>query len=763
MKKGKKILNPLIKMNNKKNFYLLSLKVANALKNKFYEEDTPYIFDELQSINEEMYQNFKEICSRQIEYEKELFNTFNEKNDEILRSLNSINVSKDSTIYLRCYSKEWTKPEPIPFIPTTHWEDKEELVVDSQTSVVLKNMVQKGNERMYKINLDINSKTSEYKKFEMICNSYDNNSNYSKGEIDIIKNKKMDIMENIIMATNIKLICEVQINEISKYLGNNGPKVERQHVFKPKKIINPTICDYCKEKLWGKAYTCQLCTFSCHIKCEIKVPLECNGVKTKRKSLRINCSQLSDGKHNISSPFIKTSKPFNGVNNITKIKEEDEENESGISDDERVKSELGETSEKALTKYTEKGEISKSALNKNLETPDDKITNPFSFNIKELLWYIDNNEFPSITADSLVDMPTISELIKKNSTIADDIEILQLRQQRHSLDSSSDSNELKNDNNNNKIRKSLTMNSIDNVIYNNISPSSSQYYNAHTGSSTVDSSDGFRNSLNGNNIGDNNIRNNEVDGNESISIIETNEISPSISNDIITEDENDITSNGISNDNSMENTSSDEIYEEVPMKEMNNLEIYKLNPDVRLNQISNNTSTYQFPKSKSLPMLYSSFDSDEEEEENEERKEKMAIERRNSYLREKFYLKNNINRPHDENFIKMIAMYDYQRQSDDELDLSSNEEVTLIIPDDGSGWAMVSSNKGCGLVPANYLMECAKVIKDYIPNENEPDKLQVKLGDVLLIIEKDNGSGYTRARIKDKEGLIPSTLIEPIS
>jgi len=85
-------------------------------------------------------------------------------------------------------------------------------------------------------------------------------------------------------------------------------------------------------------------------------------------------------------------------------------------------------------------------------------------------------------------MPTISELIKKNSTIADDIEILQLRQQRHSLDSSSDSNELKNDNNNNKIRKSLTMNSIDNVIYNNISPSSSQYYNAHTGSSTVDSS-----------------------------------------------------------------------------------------------------------------------------------------------------------------------------------------------------------------------------------------------------------------------------------
>jgi len=333
-KKGKKILNPLIKMNNKKNFYVLSLKVANALRNKFYDEDTPYVFDELQAINEDMYQSFKEICSRQIEYEKDLYNICNENNDEILRSLNSINVSKDSEIYLRCYSKEWTKPEVLKFVPTSHWVDKEELVVDSQTSIVLKNMIQKGQERMLKIDLDINSKTSEYKKFEMICNSYDSNSNYSKGEIDIIKNKKTDIMQNIIMAGNIKLICEVQINEISKYLGGgggNGSKPERQHMFKAKKIINPTICDYCKEKLWGKAYICKLCTFSCHIKCELKVPLECNGVKTKRKSLRINCSQLSGGNQSISSPFIKMAKPF-GLGNITKIKEEEEE-DIGISDD----------------------------------------------------------------------------------------------------------------------------------------------------------------------------------------------------------------------------------------------------------------------------------------------------------------------------------------------------------------------------------------------------------------------------------------------
>jgi len=44
-------------------------------------------------------------------------------------------------------------------------------------------------------------------------------------------------------------------------------------------------------------------------------------------------------------------------------------------------------------------------------------------------------------------------------------------------------------------------------------------------------------------------------------------------------------------------------------------------------------------------------------------------------------------------------------------------------------------------------MECAKVIKDYSPEENEKDKIKVSAGDVLLILEKDDGSGFTKVRI----------------
>jgi len=44
-------------------------------------------------------------------------------------------------------------------------------------------------------------------------------------------------------------------------------------------------------------------------------------------------------------------------------------------------------------------------------------------------------------------------------------------------------------------------------------------------------------------------------------------------------------------------------------------------------------------------------------------------------------------------------------------------------------------------------MECAQVIKDFTPEEDEEDKIKVKSGDVLLVLEKDDGSGYTRVSI----------------
>ncbi|OMH81246.1 Protein BZZ1 [Zancudomyces culisetae] len=52
------------------------------------------------------------------------------------------------------------------------------------------------------------------------------------------------------------------------------------HKFVKTTFSLPTTCGYCAESIWGlssKGAKCEDCSYSCHLKCEIKVPADCTG------------------------------------------------------------------------------------------------------------------------------------------------------------------------------------------------------------------------------------------------------------------------------------------------------------------------------------------------------------------------------------------------------------------------------------------------------------------------------------------------------
>ena len=58
----------------------------------------------------------------------------------------------------------------------------------------------------------------------------------------------------------------------------------QSHNFKSTTFKIPTNCDFCYERIWGltsKGFTCTDCGYSCHSKCEMKVPAACPGVLDK--------------------------------------------------------------------------------------------------------------------------------------------------------------------------------------------------------------------------------------------------------------------------------------------------------------------------------------------------------------------------------------------------------------------------------------------------------------------------------------------------
>jgi hypothetical protein len=57
-----------------------------------------------------------------------------------------------------------------------------------------------------------------------------------------------------------------------------------QHQFKSAYFAIPTSCDFCQQTIWGlgsmnKGVSCKECSYNAHVKCEMKIPPLCTGVK----------------------------------------------------------------------------------------------------------------------------------------------------------------------------------------------------------------------------------------------------------------------------------------------------------------------------------------------------------------------------------------------------------------------------------------------------------------------------------------------------
>ncbi|ODQ46551.1 hypothetical protein PICMEDRAFT_16415 [Pichia membranifaciens NRRL Y-2026] len=125
------------------------------------------------------------------------------------------------------------------------------------------------------------------------------------------------------------------------------------------------------------------------------------------------------------------------------------------------------------------------------------------------------------------------------------------------------------------------------------------------------------------------------------------------------------------------------------------------------------------------------------------------------------------------------ALYAYEVTGDDELPMASGETFTVVELDDGSGWTCVSNSSGSeGLVPTSYLkieehrqqkkqgpkvsprknarlVKKMKILYDY--EAQGDDELTVNAGDIVVILNEDDGSGWTEGEIDGYTGLFPTS------
>ena len=93
------------------------------------------------------------------------------------------------------------------------------------------------------------------------------------------------IQESMHEVERQKVSAEVEVSTITA-AGGDWSIGARNHDFKSQTFKIPTNCDLCGDRIWGlsaKGFDCIDCGYTCHSKCELKVPADCPGEQTKEQ------------------------------------------------------------------------------------------------------------------------------------------------------------------------------------------------------------------------------------------------------------------------------------------------------------------------------------------------------------------------------------------------------------------------------------------------------------------------------------------------
>ncbi|ORX84555.1 hypothetical protein BCR32DRAFT_291272 [Anaeromyces robustus] len=303
--KSKKLLDQsIIDMNNKKNIYVLSIKVSNAYNEKLTNVENKNILDNMQALHESIVEYYKSICNEYLENENDLCQTIESCNDEVVESNNQINIPSDIALYIQYNKKEWKQPEVKTFAPIPLWETQDNIYKNDNNAVTfLRNTSLKLQQNLSTVKDDIVAKNKELDGLNNVYQSY--KATPSFGDPDEIYQKIIDTKKEIAVLQLEELKCEVQINAITEAIGSDEMLVV-PHNFKSKNFIKQTVCSFCNESLWRKGLSCKECNYVCHIKCELNVPPNCTKQKLP-KSKRSNSTSVSNPSSERSSTYIASS------------------------------------------------------------------------------------------------------------------------------------------------------------------------------------------------------------------------------------------------------------------------------------------------------------------------------------------------------------------------------------------------------------------------------------------------------------------------
>jgi hypothetical protein len=206
----------------------------------------------------------------------------------------------DSMMFVRHNAGEWQEPPDFQFEPSPVWLDDGNLATDEQAVVFLRNVLMKTKGSLSEQKRNLENKRMEVNNAKLVRQRIRDGQD-KRDEVDIVR-AIFSVQEAMHEIERQKISAEVEISTITSVVGDVSIGA-RNHNFKSQTFKIPTNCDLCGDRIWGlsaKGFDCRDCGYTCHSKCELKVPADCPGEQSKEERKKLK-DERQKAAHAVSS------------------------------------------------------------------------------------------------------------------------------------------------------------------------------------------------------------------------------------------------------------------------------------------------------------------------------------------------------------------------------------------------------------------------------------------------------------------------------
>ena len=197
----------------------------------------------------------------------------------------------DSMMFVRHNAAQWQEPPDMIFEPSPVWLDDNLMATDETAKIYLRNILSKSKSQLRELKQEADQKKKEVESIKRIRQNIREGRD-KRDEVELVR-AMFSMQEDLHQVERQRLIAEVETHTITSTVGDVSVGAQN-HQFKSQTFKVPTNCDLCGERIWGlsaKGFDCRDCGYTCHSKCELKVPAECPGEQSKEDRKRLKAER----------------------------------------------------------------------------------------------------------------------------------------------------------------------------------------------------------------------------------------------------------------------------------------------------------------------------------------------------------------------------------------------------------------------------------------------------------------------------------------